>query len=319
MSHHQSGPGRSSPGDDPRLDIADLYAFGADRPGRTVLIMNVNPGAAAAAFHPGAVHRLNVDTDGDAVADVAVSVVFSEPARGRQTATVLLAAGVDARDHAPVGKEIVSAAPVSLGAEAVITDEGPCRFFAGLRSDPFFADIQGIAHDFEWTGKDSLARANVFGIVLEVPDETLGVDPVIGVWGRVSIHRDGRWVSMDRGGHPAITSWFNADEAKGPYNEGEPADDRDRYLGAWTAVLERTGGYPRERALAALDQVLPDVLRYDRSRPARYPNGRALADDVIDTRLAYMTDGKVTGDGIGPHDDYLPVFPYLGPPHATGS
>jgi hypothetical protein len=31
--------------------------------------------------------------------------------------------------------------------------------------------------------------------------------------------------------------------------------------------------------------------------------------------VAILTNGKVTEDKVGPHDDLLPEFPYLGPPH----
>jgi hypothetical protein len=61
--------------------------------------------------------------------------------------------------------------------------------------------------------------------------------------------------------------------------------------------------------------VLPDILRYDCEQPARYPNGRVLTDDVYDVRIAFLTYGRVTSDGVGPHDDYLAEFPFLGPPH----
>jgi hypothetical protein len=57
-------------------------------------------------------------------------------------------------------------------------------------------------------------------------------------------------------------------------------------------------------------------MRYDPKRPVAYPdNGRLLTDDVGDFNAAIFTNGKVTEDGVGPHDDLLPDFPYLGPPH----
>jgi hypothetical protein len=59
--------------------------------------------------------------------------------------------------------------------------------------------------------------------------------------------------------------------------------------------------------------VLPDVLHYDRNQPAHYPNGRVVTDDVYDTRMAFLTHGRVTSDGVGPDDDYLTEFPFLGP------
>jgi hypothetical protein len=44
-------------------------------------------------------------------------------------------------------------------------------------------------------------------------------------------------------------------------------------------------------------------------------NGRTLTDDAADAFLAVLTNGKVTGDKVGPHIDLLAEFPYLGPPH----
>ena len=76
--------------------------------------------------------------------------------------------------------------------------------------------------------------------------------------------------------------------------------------------------------------LLPDVITYDTATTAAGPlNGRALADDVIDIELRIVTggdplglfddrdaDGAINTDGIGPHDDYIAKFPYLGVPHS---
>jgi len=61
--------------------------------------------------------------------------------------------------------------------------------------------------------------------------------------------------------------------------------------------------------------MLPEILCYDPA--ARHPseNGRALTDDAVDAFLAILTNGKITGDKVGPHKDLLVEFPYLGPPH----
>ena len=48
---------------------------------------------------------------------------------------------------------------------------------------------------------------------------------------------------------------------------------------------------------------------------ATYPNGRVLTDDVFSARYVWLTHGKVTSDGLKPHDDLLAQFPYLGPPN----
>ena len=61
--------------------------------------------------------------------------------------------------------------------------------------------------------------------------------------------------------------------------------------------------------------MLPDILKYDSTRPASYPNGRGLTDDVFSARMAFLTHGAVTSDGLKPHDDLLALFPFLGLPN----
>jgi hypothetical protein len=191
---------------------------------------------------------------------------------------------------------------------------GPVRLFAGLRSDPFFADVEGALHGLQWTGHDDFAENNVDCIALEVPSDMLGADPVIGVWATISLRRDGTLVQMDRGGNPTINPFINPDGEKNLYNSRQPADDIANYLGPWSKILEN-GGYPPEEAKAAAMQVLPDILRYDRTKPAAYPNGRVLTDDVFSLRFAWLSYGKVPATGLKPHGDLQPQFPYLGVPN----
>jgi hypothetical protein len=66
--------------------------------------------------------------------------------------------------------------------------------------------------------------------------------------------------------------------------------------------------------VAALE-VLPDILHYDHTKPAAYPNGRMLTDDVYSARFAWLSNGKIPSAGLKPHDDLLARFPYLGPPN----
>jgi hypothetical protein len=97
MSHHYSGPDFSFPRGDARLDFTDLYAF--PKPGdasKSVLIMNVHPSAGenplgpttTEPFAPEALYELKIDTDGDAIADIAYRVRFSAFEGGAQTAIV---------------------------------------------------------------------------------------------------------------------------------------------------------------------------------------------------------------------------------------
>ena len=55
------------------------------------------------------------------------------------------------------------------------------------------------------------------------------------------------------------------------------------------------------------------------SVPHHPVNGRTLTDDVMDVFLPILTNGKVTRDNVGPHNDLLAAFPYLGPPHKVRS
>jgi hypothetical protein len=96
---------------------------------------------------------------------------------------------------------------------------------------------------------------------------------------------------------------------------GEPMDD-DGFVAAFAHALEHTGGYAPEEARRVAESLLPDVLRYDPTHQACFPdNGRALNDDAADVFLATLTNGKVTRDNVAPHSDLLDEFPYLEPPH----
>ena len=86
------------------------------------------------------------------------------------------------------------------------------------------------------------------------------------------------------------------------------------YLEPWSKILENAG-YPPEEAKAAALQVLPDILRYDRTKPPFYPNGRRPIEDTYSYRFAWLTYGKVPPQGLKPHPDLLTDFPYLGPPN----
>jgi len=315
MSNHFSAANLKFPGDDPRLDLTDLFVFASPGdPDTTVLIMDMNPFMTGPDFHPDGVYRINIDTDGDAHADAAFTFAFSPPDNGAQTGTAYYATGPQARQHEPAGEVLIAGVPVGFDAAAQPVQAGPVRLFMGVRSDPFFADAEGAFHGFQWTGVDTFAGKNVLSIALEVPNGMLGDGPVIGVWATVSVRRDGTLVQMDRGGHPTINPFINPDDAKDLYNARQPADDVANYLQPWSQLLQ-DNGYSPEQARAAVLTVLPDILRYDRAQPAAYPNGRVPTNDVYSARFAWLTNGRVGPTGLKPHDDLLAEFPYLGPPN----
>src|SRR5712672_3437865 len=322
MSHHYSGPNYGFPHGDARLDLTDLYAFAKPGDaGKSILIMNVHPSAGvnppgpttAEPFAPGAIYELKIDTDGDLVADIAYRVRFSSSDGGAQTATLRRVEGEQAAGTGDGGQTILEGAPVSMGREARVTEDGDYRFFAGWRSDPFFFDTQGALNNLQFTGDDFFVDKDVCGIAIEVPNAELGLQS-LGLWARTLDDVGGKWVQADRGARPQqavfLTGAENAD-----YLAGEPADDA-RFVAVFAHSLQHSGGYTPQDATLVARRLLPDILPYDPKRPACFPyNGRTLTDDAVDVFLPILTNGKVTGDKVGPHSDLLGEFPYLGPPH----
>ena len=333
---HLDAPGLTSPGGDGRLDINDLYVFEGSDSDNTVLAVTVNPAATGdtkfAAVRDGSYH-IRIDTDGDALEDITYSMIFLNRIRGDgQFLFVRRATGEAAQDDRPRGSFVGFAATGK--ARSLRGDHG--TVFAGLRSDPFFFDLGGFLGTVEGADNDRMFNdgnetdffepLNTLAIVLEVPDENLGDNPAIGVWATTSVREDRRNSSqVDRIGRPAINTVVNSSaivgddsNAKNVYNQAKPVDDVASFTdGVVAALLALSGGTYTEADAAGLAAVLlPDVLTYDTGTAAAGPlNGRALADDVIDAELAIVTNGAITTDGIGPHDDYLDEFPYLGEPH----
>ena len=322
MSHHYSGPDFGFPHGDGRLDFTDLYAF--PKPGdvsKSILVMNFHPSVGVnpqgptsdLAFSPDAIYELKIDTNGDAVADIAYRVRFTSTGSGAQTATLRRVDGAPAAGTGDDGQIVVEAAPVSSGSDTQVTEAGAYRFFAGWRSDPFFFDVTGALNNLQFTGDDFFADKDVCSIVLEVPNSVLGSNK-IGLWVRTLDGASGKWVQADRGARPNQTP-FLAGEQNAAYLAAEPADDA-RFIPVFAHALEHTGGYTSAEATRVAATLLPDLLHYDSTQPASFPNnGRALTDDVVDVFLRILTNGKVTEDKVGPHKDLLAEFPYLSSPH----
>src|SRR5260370_41549206 len=145
MSHQYSGPDLGFPHGNARLDFTDLYAF--PKPGdasKSIFIMNVHPSASqnppgrttAEPFAPEALYELKIDTDGDAVADIAYRVRFSYSAGETQTATLRRVEGAQAATPGDGGFVIVEGAPVPTGPAARVTEAGHDGVFPGWRRHP---------------------------------------------------------------------------------------------------------------------------------------------------------------------------------------
>ena len=302
MSHHYSGPDFSFPHGDARLDFTDLYAF--PKPGdagKSILIMNVHPSAGenpagpttTEPFAPEALYELKIDTDGDAVADIAYRVRFSTFEDGAQTAIVRRVDGPQAAGTGDGGRVIVDGAPVSTGREARITEAGDIRFFAGWRSDPFFCDVEGAKNNLQFTGDDFFADKDVCSIVLEVPNSALGTKEV-RLWARTLTQGDSaagsKWSA-----EPGLRKRSCLSKKEMPTSRVNRRT-MGASLPAFAHALEHTGGYSPAEAKRVAGTLLPDVLPYDPTRPASFPdNGRTLTDDAFD--CFYSHPHKWKGDG----------------------
>lgn len=319
-------------------DINDVYAFQGSNGSRTVLAMTTNPAinAFGGKFGSNVRYILNVDRTGDAVQDLAFVVRFDNGAPGHQQYTVTRYTGANAVSL-QTGSLRGTGSTAGNGTASLL---GNGKVFAGVRSDPFFFDLTGFVGTLFHIGTDNLGDNptdiftgfNTNAIVLEVPDDQLGGK--IGVWGQTTWWNGSAWVAGDQMGRPAINTVFNtrlvdanATTTKNQFNATPPSKQRTAFGGQFrtnvittltniNAVLG-TGhpDYTLAQALGLADFLLPDVLTYDTATTAGSLNGRDLNDDVIDIELGITTNGAVTGDGVGPHGDYLATFPYLGVPH----
>jgi Domain of unknown function (DUF4331) len=308
---------------DARLDICDIYAF--QKPGdrnKSILVLNVNPVAPSYAdsFAPEAVYELKVDTNADAVADIAYRFTFSSKEEGVQKATIRRISGDQAKGNGDDGDLLFQDVSVSFGEEAIInTMSDPAGdeycFFAGIRSDPFFFDLDGMKNNMQFTGADTFLDKNVFSIVLEIPNTALGNNPKVGIWYRVLIPKDKNpFFQIDRMGRTFVSVAFTKGEDKDTFNRIEPTRDRELFTKKFTDLLESFGHTPESAHQTALT-LLPDILGYDYTSSEGYPNGRNLTDDTVDIQLAVLTNGRVTCDKASSHQDLLATFPYLGSPH----
>src|SRR5450755_359967 len=205
MSHHYSGPDLSFPNGDARLNCTDLYVF--PKPGdgsKTILIWNshpsvgVNPKGPTTTdpFATTALYEVMIDTNSDAIAEIAYSVRFAASKGRGLTATVRRIDGTRSERTGDEGVVVVDAAAVSTGHHATVTDAGDYRFFAGWRSDPFFFDAQGALNGLKFTGEDFFADKNVCSIALEVPNSELGSK--MNLWARTLDRASGRYAQVDR-------------------------------------------------------------------------------------------------------------------------
>jgi hypothetical protein len=310
---HLDAPGLTPPGGDTRLDITDVYAFQSpSNPSNTVLVMGINPLAGVlndGTFRSGASYELKIDSDGDAKEDLTYKVTFSAPDGSLQQGVTLR------RIPARGGGLILAKGQTSQN----ISIPGGGWIRAGVFDDPFFFDLNAfLTVDFCNPGTNFFNGLNISAIVLEVPSSWLGSSNV-GVWARTLLNDQ----QVDRMGRPAINTVFipnnpfepsgSEPSQKNAFNGGKPRNDQRDFRGEVVDTLEIFYGAGNPTVDALADFLLPDILTVNTSSSAGFPNGRRLADDVIDIELGLVTNGAVTSDCVANDSAFTNSFPYLAP------
>jgi len=199
---------------DPIADISDFYAFmnppcktsgGAGceaEPEELILVMTVNPGATRATqFSDSVDYHFYFENDVGVSRQIDCSFTVDQ---------MVTCAGLNGLSvQAPVGE---------------IGVNGDLRVFAGLRDDPFFADLDALENfksvgilAFSEPGVDSLAGTNVLAIVLGIKNNAFpaGSGAEDGNGDPINVQKI--WVASERtagyGLNGAISgSWFNPEQ-----------------------------------------------------------------------------------------------------------
>ena len=293
---HNDSPFLRMPAND-HQDINDIYAFQSPSNAQNlVLIMTVNPDAGVrndGTLDPNTIYEFLVDVNGDARPDINFTLYFSRPnAQGQQS--VILQSGRTTLARGTTDQTI----PVLGGGKLRV----------GIYDDPFFFDNRVLQNPPQM-GVNAFAGMNVTAMVLEIPSRNLRAAN-IGVW--AITEKNGQ--QIDRVGRPGINTVLISANNKDAFNEGLPINDKRDFRQDVIDHITALGNGANAAGLA--DILLPDILTIDTTNPQGFLNGRRLEDDVIDTELDVLTDGKVTSDGVANDSNFANTFPYLAPPNA---
>jgi len=307
----------------PPSDIADLYVFlSPSNSDNLVMVMTVNPFVVQEAgggfnFSPEISYIFNVDNTGDAIADTYIKVDFEKD----QSFELTMPNGV---------KILGQATPATAGTDAVapvVASDSGISVFAGPRDDPFFFDFVGFNRVLGglggFTGLDSFAGYNVSAIVVEAPAEMFGAD-VLNVWATTEVvftpFKNGESSKkafsrqLDRMGNPAVSTALIPSNLKDRFNQVSPSRDASEFAGEIVASLQALGTSDENIGILA-SVAVPDVLTIDVTQPSGFPNGRGLADDVIDTIFLFVFNNTGVSDGVDANDlEFSDTFPYLAAP-----
>jgi hypothetical protein len=324
-SSHREAPLIS---EDPAVDNTDVYAFSSpENPDNVVLVANwipfeePNGGPNFYPWSEDAEYLINVDNDGDALADAIYRWRFTDDDR-RGTDTFLYNDGpvtsLDDKNllfrqnftldvstdggktygrpiaEGPVAPSYVG--PASMGSAqdyvdnlrtpAITETAGGGRTLATQTEDPFFLDLRVFdllyGGDLSETGQDTLAGYNVNSIVLEVPKDEVAVD-------------------NDAANNPVIGVWSTTTRPSLRNADGTAADEP-----GFTQVSRLGQPLVNEVVVAAGLKDAFNAISPDQDATAA---GGAVLDRVLDPELARLLN-SIYGIPVppAPRFDIVEVF-----------
>ncbi len=340
---------------DRSLDLGDTYVF-LDPNDNTKLILAMTtqgfivPGEALnfSVFDHQVLFQFELETQGGTLADQVITINFSRKqgsSSNPQMATIRMPNGYTFQAPTTVSTlDAASPAPV-----VTIDKYTDVAFFAGEVGDPFFFDIPGFSGfvgsvvggnpnpKLLTRGRDTFAGYNTLAIALSVPVKRLGqpANNIVGVNARTQRMVGTNLVPGDRSGLPTINTVLIPFRRKDEYNQASTQDDaQERFAGDIVARLrELKTNDDGIKQLSQLAVTHGDFLRIDlgiqnkghgggTNPEAYFPNGRRLADDVIDRILSIVANGKA-GDNVDHNElkfrDHFPFFAKTHQPFAPGT
>jgi hypothetical protein len=326
MGHHFSTELARS---HPQLDLTDVYAFESDRPGRTCLVLIVNPKSEPEAgdnFSGDAIYKFHLGAD--------------KLNNSGLTYTARFRSGVMAVGRLEFSQNGLGLAGNALGEtrlNKVAELAGGLRCWAGAVRDPFFGNQNGLRELREAFAKGELDldafkrhpgespfdRIVSSAIVLEIPNALL--PPTIYYFASVEWHDEGHWHQANRVGYvlvPHLYLFSTTDEERSRRHEHQPALD-SQYRALAEETIEkyvRLAGFqsdPAAYSKCIAESILPDAVPYRIGSKAHYglegANGRKLSDDAMDAALSWVVGGPVN-DGVDqPADRVSSSFPFVVP------
>ena len=245
--------------------------------------------------------------------------------------------------------------PFASGSGKTFAGQADDPFFLDLR---VFDLLYG--GDLSKVGDDTLAGYNVNSVALQIPSSQLtrDGDPVVGIWTTTQKKTSsGAWAQVSRLGNPLVNEVVIPLKDKDRFNRSQPVND-PQFLSYVTKpglpkLIESVYGIPapaeprndlvsvfltgvqglnQPAKLTAPGEMLrlntsiapatsPNRLGVIAGDTAGFPNGRRLADDVVDIALQ-VVEGELVGapndlgDAVNRNDKpFGQTFPYVALPH----